>query len=54
MLALMRVNLLQGTCTPTLTPMPGVHKALHRIAARWRFLLKLKVYGWAARGELGR
>jgi hypothetical protein len=22
----MKVNLLQGTCTPTLTPMPGVHK----------------------------
>ena len=50
----MKVNLLQGTSTPTLTPMPGVHKALHRIAARWQFLLKLKVYGWAARGELGR
>ena len=28
--------------------------ALHRIAARWRFLLKLKVHGWAARGELQR
>jgi hypothetical protein len=26
-------------------------KVLHRIAARWRFLLKLKGYGWAARGE---
>jgi hypothetical protein len=24
----MKVNLLQGTYTPTLTPMPGVHKAL--------------------------
>jgi hypothetical protein len=24
----MKVNLLQGTCTPTLTPMPGVHKPL--------------------------
>jgi hypothetical protein len=30
MLALMQVNLLQGTCTPTLTPMPGVH---HRLQA---------------------
>jgi hypothetical protein len=27
---------------------------LHRIAARWRFLLKLKGYGWAARGALER
>jgi hypothetical protein len=26
----------------------------NRIAARWRFLLKLKVHGWAARGERGR
>jgi hypothetical protein len=33
MLAFMKVNLLQGTSTPTLTPMPGVHKARHRIAA---------------------
>ena len=24
----MKVNLLQGTYTPTLTPMPGVHKRL--------------------------
>jgi hypothetical protein len=48
----MKVTLLQGTSTPTLTPMPGVHKVLHRIAARWRFLLKPKEYGWAARGEL--
>jgi hypothetical protein len=26
--------------------------ALHRIAARWRFLLNVKRYSWAARGEL--
>ncbi len=26
----------------------------NRIAARWRFCLKPKGYGWAARGELGR
>jgi hypothetical protein len=37
MLSLMKVNLLQGTSTTTLTPMPGVHMALHRIAARLRF-----------------
>jgi len=29
----MRVNLLQGTCTPTLTPMPGVHNPAPRDAA---------------------
>jgi hypothetical protein len=27
-LRLMKVNLLQGICTPTLTPMPGVHRRL--------------------------
>ena len=27
----MKVNLLQGTYTPTLTPMPGVHKAWSRL-----------------------
>ena len=54
MLALMKVNLLQGTSTPTLTPMPGVHPALHRIAATLRFGMKLKGLGWAARGEHGR
>ena len=32
MLSLMKVNLLQGTCTPTLTPMPGVHKPLQATA----------------------
>ena len=50
----MKVNLLQGTYTPTLTPMPGVHKPLHRIAARERFLLNLKSSGGAARGARGR
>jgi hypothetical protein len=29
-LRLMKVNLLQGTSTPTLTPMPGVHNRLQR------------------------
>ena len=28
----MKVNLLQGTCTPTLTPMPGVHKGMEPTA----------------------
>src|SRR5712692_3129010 len=32
----MKVNLLQGTCTPTLTPMPGVHNPFHLTAARVR------------------
>ena len=41
-LRLMKVNLLQGTSTPTLTPMPGVHHLLHRIAARLRFRVNLK------------
>ena len=36
MLALMRVNLLQGTYTPTLTPMPGVHKGLELTASSVR------------------
>src|SRR5215813_1031499 len=30
----MKVNLLQGTCTPTLTPMPGVHRVRAVIADR--------------------
>ena len=34
MLSLMKVNLLQGTCTPTLTPMPGVHNRMQRTALR--------------------
>ena len=45
MLALMKVNLLQGTYTPTLTPMPGVHHAVHGTAARLRFLLNVKGHG---------
>jgi hypothetical protein len=48
MLALMKVNLLQGTCTPTLTPMPGVHKPFHLTAARLRFGMNTKSYGGAA------
>src|SRR5213594_4111410 len=32
--------------------MPGVHIALHRIAALLRFLLNPNGYDWAARGEL--
>ena len=35
-LRLMKVNLLPGTCTPTLTPMPGVHNPFHLTAARVR------------------
>ena len=35
----MKVNLLQGTSTPTLTPMPGVHKALHPTAYSLRSFL---------------
>ena len=31
-LRLMKVNLRQGTCTPTLTPMPGVHKGVQLTA----------------------
>ena len=49
----MKVNLLQGTYTPTLTPMPGVHFALHRIAATLQFWKNRKGLVWAARGELG-
>jgi hypothetical protein len=30
---------------------PWPNPALQRIAARWRFLLKLKGHGWAARAE---
>lgn len=33
-------------------PVDGIARAaLHRSAAQRRFLLKLKVHGWAARGE---
>src|SRR5262245_38480966 len=35
-LRLMKVNLLQGTSTPTLTPMPGVHKDLELTASSVR------------------
>jgi len=48
MFALMKVNLLQGTYTPTLTPMPGVHNAVLVTAALLRFLLNPKGLGWAA------
>jgi len=30
----MKVNLLQGTYTPTLTPMPGVHQLFERTTAQ--------------------
>jgi hypothetical protein len=39
------VNLLQGTSTPTLTPMPGVHHPVHVTAARLRMLLNMNGYG---------
>ncbi len=44
----MRVNHLQGTYTPTLTPMPGVHHTVHVTAARLRFLLNVQGYVRAA------
>lgn len=47
----MKVNLLQGTSTPTLPPMPGVHQAVRGTAARVRMLLNLNSYGRAANGE---
>jgi hypothetical protein len=47
----MKVNLLQGTSTPTLTPMPGVHNPVHRIAARLRFGMNVNGLGWAANGD---
>ena len=50
----MKVNLLQGTCTPTLTPMPGVHKAVLVTAARLRFGMNLKSLVWAAARDGGR
>jgi len=50
----MKVNLLQGTCTPTLTPMPGVHHTVHVTAARLRFLLNVKGLIWAAARDGGR
>ena len=50
----MKVNLLQGTCTPTLTPMPGVHKPVLVTAARVRIGMNVKVYVWAAARDGGR
>jgi hypothetical protein len=47
----MKVNLLQGISTPKFTPMPGVHKPLHRIAARLRSWMNVKGHGRAAAGE---
>ena len=44
----MKVNLLQGTCTPTLTPMPGVHNVVLVTAARVRFGMNVKGPIWAA------
>src|SRR5262249_58028743 len=41
----MKVHLLPGTSTPTLTPLPGVPNAVHLIAARLRFLLNPKSSG---------
>ena len=53
-LRFMKVNLLQGTYTPTLTPMPGVHNALPPHRRPRAVLIKPKGHGWAARGALGR
>jgi hypothetical protein len=53
-LRLMKVNLLQGTSTPTLTPMPGVHHPVLVTAARLRFGMNPKGPVWAANGERGR
>ena len=50
----MKVNLLQGTCTPTLTPMPGVHKRVARDRRPLADLLKPNGYIWAAARERGR
>src|SRR2546425_2153557 len=47
----MRVNLLQGTSTPTLTPMPGVNSSFHLTAARWRLGMNPKGHDWAAAGD---
>jgi len=44
----MKVNLLQGTCTPTLTPMPGVHNAVLVTAACLRFGMNVKSHVRAA------
>jgi hypothetical protein len=50
----MKVTLLQGTCTPTLTPMPGVHQAVHVTAARLRMLLNVNGLVWVAARDGGR
>ena len=42
-LRLMKVNLLQGICTPTLTPMPGVHEPFHLTAARLRLCMNRRL-----------
>ena len=47
----MKGNLLQGTYTPTLTPMPGVHNSFHRIAALLRFGMNVKGLGGAANDD---
>jgi hypothetical protein len=36
----MKVNLLQGTYTPTLTPMPGVHKRFQRTLTAFAPLIR--------------
>jgi hypothetical protein len=43
MLLLTRVNLLQGTCTPTLTPLPGVHQRMEPTRYRSRLIPALGV-----------
>jgi hypothetical protein len=45
------VNLLQGTFTPTLTPLPGVHHPFHLTAACLRFGMNPKRYAWAAASD---
>jgi hypothetical protein len=44
----MKVNLLQGTYTPTLTPMPGVHNRRAHDRCPLADLLELKGLVWAA------
>jgi len=53
MLALMKVNLLQGTCTPTLTPMPGVHQtACSRLADARGWCGLVGHSGWGVRKQI--
>jgi hypothetical protein len=47
----MKVNLLQGTYTPTLTPMPGVHNALQRTRPLLRFRANANGHGWGLAAE---